>query len=296
MSFDMKSPQMLKKTQEWFAGIITQPIDEDNNSSLTTPSGASLEDEAFEYIKPSPTLRPKQRIEIYNQQYWWRLLNVLHDIFPLVTRLFGYHDFNRSIAIPYLEKHPPSHWSLNLLGAHLSTWIKENYMQSDKKLVYDAAKIDYAFYDSFLAKELPPIEIQGSLSSQELTALFSTILYLQPSIHFFELDYDIFSFREDFLKEEPEYWIEHDFPPLRHAPACYILYRTPHGDPYYCEISQAECTFLRQFISGNSFEAACQWLENQAVEMYEEAEKYLHTWIQGWIIRKWLSLEKLQSE
>lgn len=107
MTFDAKVPFKLKKTQLWFGSIIGRPIDEDSKMNPISPAGQPIEIEACDFIRPSPTLRPAQRIQIYNQQYWWRLLSSMHETFPLVTRLFGYHDFNKIIAIPYLVKFPP---------------------------------------------------------------------------------------------------------------------------------------------------------------------------------------------
>lgn len=157
MTYDTKVPIKLKKIQHWFGSIIGRPIDEDSRMNPLSPSGNPMELEAYDFIKPSPTLRPAQRIQIYNQQYWWRLINHMHESFPLVIRLFGYHDFNRTIAIPYLVSYPPTHWSLNQLGDKLPQWVEEEYQADDKQLVYDAVRVDWAFSHSFVAAELEPI-------------------------------------------------------------------------------------------------------------------------------------------
>lgn len=291
--FDSRSPQMLKQTQLWFASIITQPIDEENHIPELAPSGAPIEKEAWDYIRPSHTLRPGQRIELYSQQYWWRLLNILQDVYPLVTRLFGYHDFNSTIGIPYLNKYPPNHWSLNELGEWLPRWVEDDYHASDKKLVLNAAEIDYAYHESFLAKQLKPVDLQDLPNPEDFAYLLSQTLYLQPSLLlFFHFDYDIFTYRLEFLKESPEYWIEHDFPLLNASQTPYVLFRNPHWNSVWNTISLAEATLLNFFRGGASLDEACQWLEGQDAAISAEAEKNLHSWIQGWIIKKWLSLEK----
>src|SRR4051812_44875922 len=109
MAFDAAVPTQLKRMQEWFASIITRPVDEESRINPLSPEGVPMEQEACRYITPSATLLPAQRIQIYNQQYWWRLLSIMHELYPLVTRLFGHRDFNQTIAIPYLVKYPPSH-------------------------------------------------------------------------------------------------------------------------------------------------------------------------------------------
>lgn len=288
--YDKASPAALKKTQEWFAGIITQSIDEDSRIPAISPSGVSIEEEACSYIRPSPTLRPAQRIELYAQQYWWRLLSALQETYPLVTRLFGYHDFNRTLAIPYLLAYPPNHWSLNLLGTQLPQWIHENYTGTDKKLVYDSAVLDAAYHESFVAKSNTPLELSEQ-NAEDLSYLLSSQLYLQPYIRFFHFDYDLFSFRMEFLNESPEYWLDNDFPTLNKVDTPFVLFRNLHGHIAWDTISLAEMKLLTCFIEGSTIEKACEWLEQQGAAIFEEAESKLHIWVQGWIIKKWLSPE-----
>lgn len=291
MNFDPLAPAKLKKSQKWFASIITRPIDEDSRMNPISPLGELMEEEAWDYIKPSQTLRPAQRIEIYNQQYWWRLLSIMHETFPLLTRLFGYHDFNQTIAFPYLQKHPPVHWSLNELGEHLVLWVTQNYHRSDKCLVTDAAEIDWAYNRCFLAEEYPPLNIDNSSDPKNISNLLECTFYLQPSIYLFSYDYDLFNFRMEFLKQDPEYWIDNDFPELNKSKAWFVLFRTFRKDLMWDEISEAEYQLLSRFESGSSLEEACQWLEVQNNELFNAASANIHTWIQAWVVKKWLTLQ-----
>lgn len=290
-SFDPTSPNELKQLQLWFASIITQPLDGESRLPFLAPSGAPLEKEAWDFIRPSPTLQPGQRIELYGQQYWWRLLNILQDIYPLVTRLFGYYDFNQTIGIPYLTKYPPNHWSLGQLGEFLPQWVEEEYSASDKKLVLNAAEIDLSYHANFMAKQLKPVDLQDLPQPEDFTYLLSQTLYLQPSVLlFFHFDYDLFTYRVKFLEQEPEYWMENDFPVLNFTQTPYVLFRNLHWIPVWSPISVAEATLLNCFRNGTTLNDACQWLADQESEIFAEAEEKLHFWIQGWIIKKWLSL------
>lgn len=289
--FDQASPEMLKLHQTWFASIITQPIDEASRLPLKAPSGADLQEEAWNYIKPGPVLQPAQRIELYAQQYWWRLLNTLQDTYPLVTRLFGYRDFNLVIGMPYLIKYPPTHWSLNLLGASLPQWIEESYHASDKSLVLDASKLDYAYLSSFLAPEKKPLDVKDLPDSDDFSYLLTARLYLQPFLYFFDFSYDLFTFRQQFLQESADYWVDHDFPPLTPTDKPFVLFRNVHGQTVWDPISPAELKLLSYFKAGATIESACDRLEVECPEAFAEAERHLHHWIQAWIIKKWLSLE-----
>lgn len=296
MKYDEKVPLVLKREQQWFGSIIGRPIDEDSQMNPISPSGESMEIEASLHIAPSPTLRPAQRIQIYNQQYWWRLLNTLHDSFPLLTRLFGYFDFNRVIGIPYLTKYPPRHWSLALLGDRLAQWCLEEYHACDKQLVSQATALDWAFSDSFISGTVAPLTLEQLAIQEGDHAIFTKTLYIQPFINLFEFGYDLFKYRIDFLKEEPEYWLNHEFPSLDHSQIYhYVLYRNQRSDIAWKKISKEEYLILSLFQKGISIESICEWLEDQQSDIKEVAADNLQQWFQEWARRGWLSLQDPQS-
>lgn len=292
MTFDAKVPSRLKKAQMWFGSIVGRPIDEDSRMNPISPSGQPMEIEACDHIRPSPTLRPAQRIQIYNQQYWWRLLNSMHETFPLVTRLFGYHDFNRLIAIPYLVKYPPDHWSLNELGARFVKWVEEAYDENDKELILDAAKVDWAFSHSFCAVQKTPILISNLPREGDPESLLDRKIYLQEHVHLFEMNYDLFSFRVEFLKQEPEYWIDHDFPQLKKEKLYhFVLFRNQALDIEWMDVSAGEYLLLTLFRNSATIDEACQLLEQQDPAIYDEAKGNLHRWFQRWIMQRLLTLD-----
>jgi hypothetical protein len=291
VTFDTQVPPRLKMNQLWFGSIISRPIDVRDKINPISPSGRPMELEAADFIRPSPTLQPVERIQIYNQQYWWRLLSAMHDSFPLVTRLFGYHDFNQMIAVPYLMKYPPLHWSLSYIGVHLPQWVEEDYREKDKPLIYDAALIDSLYTQSFIASRKDSIGANNLPRAGEIESLLQHPLVLQDHVHLLSMNYDLFDFRFEFIKKDPDYWIENDFPPLKKE-KCYhfVLYRNPNDDISWREVSPGEYQFLQQFKDGNTIENACEWLETQDGPLFEEAMKNMHHWFQEWVLLKWLRI------
>jgi hypothetical protein len=293
MTYDPHVPSALKTSQEWFGSIISRAIDTESRIQPLAPSGRPIEEEACTYIKPSPTLRPAQRIQIYNQQYWWRLLNVLHEVFPLVVRLFGYYEFNQQLGIPYLLRFPPNHWSLNALGGRFPGFLEEAYHADDRALVVDAARLDCAFNDSFLAASSEPVTLENLPVAGDPASLFDKVLYLPKHLHFFEFKYDLLTLREELLKESVDQWLEADFPPLKKEKQYYfIVYRNFKNLIQWSEMTHAEWALLRQFEQGVTVEAACEWLETQETAVQEAASQHLAEWFQGWIVKRWLTLAR----
>lgn len=300
MTFDSAVPQLLKNTQQWFASIITRPIDENSTMNPISPSGRPMVEEAWDHILPSPTLQPAQRIQIYNQQYWWRLLSTMHDVYPLVVRLFGYHDFNQQLAMPFIVKYPPNHWSLSYLGERFPQWIEEEYHAGDKTLVLNATKVDFAYNSSFLSGRNVGIESSYFYSEENAAGLLELPLTFQTHLHLFEIPYDLFQFRVEFLKQEVDYWIEHDFPELIQNASeelyHFVLYRTRGNSIAVETISANEFKVLKRFESGATVDLVCQWLEEQQdATLSEEASNHLNLWFQRWIANQWLTQISYES-
>lgn len=273
--FDQCVPQALLEVQKWFGSVIISPLEEDYSIKEISPSGQSIQDEASMYIRPSKTLKPYQRIEIYNQQYWWRLINILQEAYPCVVRLFAYADFNNLVAIPYLVKYQSRDWSLNTLGKNLPKWIEENYTAEDKPLVLDAALLDLQFQILFFQPQYPPI------NNDELSV---KRLYIQPSCSLLKFPYDLLVFRQNFLKQDSEYWMEHPFPELKKCPTFILFFRTSKGVVKSKSISEVEWSLLNQVKEGITVDDLCEWIENKPGPFRQEAETNLQRWFGEWTI------------
>lgn len=296
MGFDAKTPYPLKNLQQWFASIITRPIDDDNRMNPISPQGQPMEKEAANYIVPSPTLNPDQRIELYNQQYWWRILNTLQEAYPLLLRLFGYHAFNNSIAFPYVMSYPSIHWSLNYIGERLPRWIEESYHAEDKRLVLHAAQIDCAYTQSFLAAQKPSLSLENLTEIDEASGVSSQKLTLQPHVHDFKLPYDLFQFRMEMLNQDPDYWLENDFPALEHLPEGqflhFILFRTRRNQISFETLESSEAQLLTRLAQGATLDELCDWLgqHDPTSQLVMDASQKLHLWFQRWSAYQWLCL------
>ncbi|MDP1836213.1 MAG: putative DNA-binding domain-containing protein [Chlamydiales bacterium] len=281
-------PEDLKRLQEWFGSIIERPIDINSRMMLESPSGRPMEEEACKFIAPSPTLSPHQRIELYNQQYWWRLLTIMHQSFPFVTRLFGFTDFNERIATPFLCRYRPDSWSLAYLGERLPRFLRETYREGDRRIIVRAAMIDNAYNNAFLVRPNAPLNLQ-----KVGPEVMSLKLTLQPHITLYDMPYHLFSFRDAIVAQDNgDYWMDHPFPALEKGRRFYfILCRSPHNQIVWSELSQAQYHLLKCFKNGCTAMEACDWLEKQDKPFVEDALENLHLWFQDWILSGWLAIK-----
>jgi hypothetical protein len=106
---------------------LHEPIVGDSRSRSDLPRRDLALSEDFartarDYITPSATLRPDERLELYHRQYWYRLLDSLAEDFPALRALLGPDRFWRLIE-DYLLAEPPRTPSLRHLGAGLAAFI-----------------------------------------------------------------------------------------------------------------------------------------------------------------------------
>ncbi len=245
----------------WFGNAIAAPI-------------LASHTRAEDYLLPSKTLTPHQRLEIYHQQYWWRLLRCLQENFPFVTRLFGHKAFNERIATPYIAENPPSHWALNQLGDTLHAFLEKNYSEDDRELVLAAVEIDWNMQKSFWIGAKRPADF--STLSEEL---LEEPLSLQPHIHLFHYTADLFTFREKMMEQEVEYWNDHPFPELTRRECYFVVSRSLQNVVQWKEISSVEYKLLSKFAEGSTINDACEKIEGDVSD--------LPLWFAEWTKNGW---------
>ncbi len=271
MSYDPTVPARLATIQRWFGGIITQNM----------YNTLEYDEEPSTYIASTANLSALERMQIYNQSYWLRLLEALHEVYPFLSRLFGKASFDDEIGAPYLTAHPPAHWSLNLLGNELTAYLHKTYHAKDRELVLKAAEIDWACQHCFFAKALPEIDLMR-FSDDKAEELLYLPLKLQPTVHLIKTNGDYMHFREAFLKHDHDYWLDNDFPKLdKETPYHFILYRNNHLNISWDTLEPLEYDILKSIEHGKTLD--------EALATAEESED-IALWIQKWLLCKWLAL------
>lgn len=213
-------PSSLEEMQQWFADLITSPVLQSDGDQIPLFS-PDVVPEIRRKIAPGPTLGSEERMGIYQQQYWWRLISVMQDLFPSLVALLGYEEFNSLIAEPYLASHIPHDWFISNIGESLPKWLEAIPVKNELPL-YELAVLDLAYEQLLFADILPTVD----LSRCEEEAI-----YLQSFVLLFELDADLFSFRLKLLQEKKPIYRLKKWRKKRYL----VLYRL-HEDNYFEEI------------------------------------------------------------
>ncbi len=84
-----------------------------------------MTDVAESFIAPNSRLTAFERLEIYNRQYWFRVLGALAEDFPALRAVVGGARFE-ALSIAYLTEHPSRSFTLRNLGSKLPAWLADH--------------------------------------------------------------------------------------------------------------------------------------------------------------------------
>jgi hypothetical protein len=190
----------LLELQRRMAEDVRRPLTADYEMRPTTDDGALVEAIAASYISPNDQLSSFERLEIYNRQYWFRLISAVSEDFPTLNALLGSERFD-PLILSYLNENPSTSWTLRDLGAKLPGFLEAHpeLTGSRHRLAVDVARLEWAYVDAFDRKHRTP------LTTEEAQAIGSeSCLSLQPHLQLLELSYPVDSLVLAVKKRAPE--------------------------------------------------------------------------------------------
>ncbi len=119
-------PRELDVIQRWFQAVITHPegVDDGVNSPEAQRLVRLRPDELERVVRRSKNLTAAERIGIYANAYYARLLECLRESFPVLTRVLGRELFDE-FAYEYLQRHPPRSYTLCVLGDRFADFLEQ---------------------------------------------------------------------------------------------------------------------------------------------------------------------------
>src|SRR5271167_3703224 len=103
-----------KLLQKLAASLIMRPLNAHWKTRRDWTDGRPTQNIAADFIKPNDRLSSLERIEIYNRQYWFRLIDCLYDDFPGLHAVMGQTRFSKFLRA-YLATHPSRSFTLRNL-------------------------------------------------------------------------------------------------------------------------------------------------------------------------------------
>jgi hypothetical protein len=292
----------LETLQREMAAAVMQPLTLNETMRPVAVDGRATCAIAESFIAPNSRLNAFERLEIYNRQYWFRVLSALAEDFPALRSVVGGSRFDAA-SVAYLTVHPSRSFTLRNLGSKLPDWLAANpaFAGHRHRLAIDVARIEWAFVESFDNAEWTP------LSADQIATLDGdSRLALQPHLQLMALDYPaddlVLTLHEGQKREASEAGYKHDeieaapvkLPRLRRKPVWLASHRVDLR-VYYRRLEREEFQTLAAIRRGLQLgEAIEAGFFGSSLPVTRRPQK-LREWFANWAELGWLCPPDLDS-
>lgn len=172
---DENSQPELGTVQRWFQSVISHPdgvaggVEAEEAQLLMQLRRSELE----QVIRRSKNLTAEERLGIYANAYYARLLECLRESFPVLCKALGRELFDE-FAFDYLQRYPSQSYTLSRLGDRFADFLEET--RPDKgtgavdwpDFLIDLAQLEWTIEQVF---DGPGVEGAALLSAADLRGL-----------------------------------------------------------------------------------------------------------------------------
>ncbi len=215
-----------------------------------------------------------ERLNVYANMYFFRLLDVLQGDYPDLAKLVGADDFH-NLVTDYLAACPSQNPSIRHVGGRLGDFLATHHLARRFPAAPDLARLEWARGLAFDAADAP-----GELAPDALAAIPAQDwgglrLALVPSFRAIALGFPVHALWQALERGEAP-------PALEPAPSEILIWRRGF-QVYHRTAARDEAALLASILAGAPFGAVCEQLaarragDDQAA--IRAAFAFLTTWI-----------------
>jgi Putative DNA-binding domain len=282
----------LETMQRRMMAAVMLPLTAEDSMQERNEAGEPMAAVAAEFVAPNDRLTAFERLEIYNRQYWFRLLNALAEDFPGVRAVVGPERFDR-LAVEYLKAHPSRSFTLRDLGHALADWLRANPTMAGRSAgaAADVAALEWASVEAFDNGELTP------LTSEEIGRLgLESKLVLQPHLRLLALKHGADALVLELSRQERERAREAGSRHSVEAAAkvrvarerMWLAVHRVENQVYYRRLAREEFQTLAALEAGKSLGQALEAGFFRSRIPMAERPKLAGEWFQHWAQLGWL--------
>jgi hypothetical protein len=286
----------LLEIQREMAGAVMTPLTPDERMRNVAPGGRSLRAVANKIIKPNNRLTSFERLEIYNRQYWFRVLSGFAEDFPGLRAVLGTRAFDK-LAQAYLQDCPSRSFTMRNIGSHLESWLTKHRKHAGLKfkLAVDMVRLEWADINAFDGTRETPLS-PADLAQANPAKLR---LRLQPYISLLDLRYPVDDLLLEVKKHSEELSVASNAFRERHktkrvaavarmmpSPIFLAVHRMGE-EVYFRRLEREEFAILALLRDGKSLNAAIEaGLRNSATPA-DQRPLLIQKWFQTWSTLGW---------
>ena len=286
----------LATLQRTMARAVMQPLTADERMQNRAPDGKSMRAYASRFIKPNDRLTSFERLEIYNRQYWFRVLSSMIEDFPGLRAVLGDKRFE-AMSKAYLVDCPSRSFTLRNRGARLEGWLRKHPKWAGPKqaLAIDISRLEWADIEAFDGKAEPPLrpENLGADVGAKLR------LKLQPYLSLLDLKYPVDDLLLEVRKQDEDTDFASNAFQERHKrkrvqavaklkPAeIFLAVHRVDDSVYFRRIAREDFLILGALREGKSLGEAIQAAFRHSRIPAGERAELVQKWFQNWATLGW---------
>jgi hypothetical protein len=281
--------------QRRMARAVMTPLTPAERMRATAPDGRSLRKVATDIIKPNDRLTSFERLEIYNRQYWFRVLSAFAEDFPGLRAVLGEKRFD-AVAKSYLIACPSRSFTLRNLGSRLEQWLRKHpkWAGSRQKLAVDMVRLEWADIDAFDGKAEPALKPDDLTGADPGTLR----LRLQPYIHLLDLCYPVDDLLLEVRTDEDVDFASNAFnerhkqkrvravASLKPATIFLAVHRLENS-VYFRRLEREEYLILKELRAGKTLNRAIEIALRKSSIAPDERPSQIQQWFQTWATLGW---------
>jgi hypothetical protein len=286
----------LMQLQRTMARAVMQPLTSSERMQGRAPDGGTMKRYASRFIKPNDRLSSFERLEIYNRQYWFRVLAALGEDFPGLRAVLGQRRFD-AMARAYLIANPSRSFTLRNLGSRMESWLRANpkWAGPHPELALDIARLEWADIEAFDGKLEPTLRPDDLLSA----AGPRMKLTLQPYVRLLSFRYPVddlllevrkedqdTDFASNTFQEHPKRKRVRAVAKLKPAQIFLAVHRIDYS-VYFRRLDQEEFSILTALRHAKTLAAAVELAFRRSKIAPDERPLKVQAWFQTWATLGW---------
>jgi hypothetical protein len=274
--------QPLENVQRWMQAVITHPAGVDASlAAAATQSHLEIPpDEVEQVIEPSRRQSSIERLSVYANAYFTRLIECLQVEFPTFRQTIGDDTF-AEFAINYLRHYPSQSYTLNRLGDNFVRYLNETKPTSSDSANWPEFLIDLARLEQTISEVFdgPGIETKPPLRSEDLLAIGTDLwpqarLTTAPCLRLLSLRFPVNDYYTAMKASNDAAIPQMENSWLAITRRDYIVRRYP--------LSHAQFTLLDELQHGQTVGEAITAAASVYSGQLEQLAADLHNWFRSW--------------
>lgn len=282
--------------QRQMARAVMTPLTPAERMRNVSPDGRSLRAVANKIIKPNDRLTSFERMEIYNRQYWFRVLSGFAEDFPGLRAVLGTRAFDK-VAQAYLKDCPSTSFTMRNIGSQLEPWLKKHpkFAGPRQQLALDMVRLEWAEIEAFDGKREAPLKPEDLAQANPAKLR----LRLQPYLSLLDLRYPVDDLLLDVRKNSEEVSVASNAFSERHkhkrvaavarlkpSPIFLAVHRMDE-EVYFRRLEREEFAILSNLRDGKPLNAAIESALCKSATPIDARPLLVQKWFQTWSTLGW---------